>query len=133
MYRFVIALLLVVAATVGASALVPNPSNWKDPSGSFMTINSVPCTGCFGGVFANHVAGFKCENTLINPTPYTVIGKTTGSKIAFKVVWDNGTVNCHATTVWTGIFNADVMKTRWILSGPGIKPIKGTDEFRRTP
>ena len=88
MYRFVTAVLLLVIATVSASAQsLPLPSYWQNQRGSDLTINNsvTPCVGCFSGFFWNHAAGFQCQASPANPKPYDVKGFTQGPYLRFRV------------------------------------------------
>ena len=135
MYRLTAALLLVAATSVAASAQMPIPSYWENDRGSVINIYTnisiaLRCSGCFAGYFWNRDAGFKCQTSPTNPKPYDVTGRSGGGPVTFKVVWNNGIEDCHSTTVWKGYVDFDnIMTTRWVLTGPGIKPITGTDVF----
>ena len=134
MYRFVTALLFLVAATVSAMAQsLPVPSYWQNQRGSYMKLYSMDAQGNFIGVYMNNAEGFKCRFSPFNP-PYKVTGRAHGANVRFKVVWDNGVQNCHSTTVWHGRVIGQTMPTSWVLYGPGIiPPMYGSDVFQHLP
>jgi hypothetical protein len=130
MKRLVTALVFVVATSVSAFAQsFPLPSGWQNQRGSDMDLYPTPTKGDFTGNYYNHAAGFKCQNGPLNPVPYKVIGHANGLSVTFSVVWNNGVVNCNSKTVWTAQLSGRTLTTKWILTGPGIQPIRGTDIF----
>jgi Avidin family len=134
MHRFVTAILLLVIATVTASAQsLPIPSYWQNQRYSEMSITGTgPCQGCFVGKYWNHAAGFKCQASPTNPVPYDVKGRVLGVSVWFTVVWNNGIENCNSVTAWFGTVRGDTMPTNWVLVGQGINPpLRGTDIFTR--
>jgi len=131
MKRVVTALIFVVATSVSAFAQsLPVPSYWLNQRGSEMKLYTITPTGDFTGLYWNHAAGFKCQNTPINP-PYTVTGHASGTSVTFAVVWNNGVQNCNSKTVWRGQLNGKTLSTKWILTGNGMPPITGTDIFQQ--
>jgi hypothetical protein len=133
MYRFVTALLLFIAATVGASAQsLPVPSFWMNQRGSYMNLYTMDPQGNFTGVYMNNAEGFKCRYSPSNP-PYKVTGQAHGANVTFTVVWNNGVQDCNSTTVWRGHVIGQTMPTSWVLYGPGIQPQYGSDVFQQIP
>jgi hypothetical protein len=126
--RFVAALLLVVTATVSASAQsLPVPSYWTNQRGSEMKLYNIDPQGNFDGVYINHAVGYSCQNM-----PYALVGHASGANVAFAVVWNNGVQNCNSKTVWHGRVTGKTIVTTWVLSTyPGGAPIgKGSDTFQ---
>jgi hypothetical protein len=136
MYRFILALFLFTGASATAFAQsLPVPSYWLNQRGSELKLYPAipPSPGNFDGVYLNHAAGFQCQASLTNP-PYRVTGRTHGAYVTFKVVWNNGVVNCNSTTIWRGYVVGRTLTTRWILFGPGISPpLRGVDIFLQQP
>lgn len=127
MFRSCIALLLLVAATCCAMAQsLPVPSYWQNQRGSQMSLYNMDAQGNFTGTYVNHAAGFGCQNT-----PYALTGHANGSRLTFTVIWNNGIQNCNSQTVWRGRVTGKTMPTRWILTGTGIPPMRGTDTFQQ--
>lgn len=126
MYRLVLALTLVVAATVGASAQgLPVPSYWLNQRGSEMKLYAIDHQGTFQGVFINHAAGFRCQGK-----PYGLAGHEWGHRVVFTVDF----ADCHSKTVWFGRVLGDTIRTRWVLyvSHP-VGVIRGRDVFTLQP
>jgi hypothetical protein len=131
MKRLVTALAFVVATSASAFAQsFPLPSGWTNQRNSDMDLYPTSPPN-FTGNYFNHAAGFRCQNGPNNPVPYTVNGYANGRSVTFKVVWNNGFVNCNSQTVWTGTLQGQTLTTKWTLTGPGIQPMHGTDIFQR--
>ena len=131
MKRLVTALAFVIATSVSAFAQgFPLPSGWQNQRGSDMDLYPAS-NGNFTGHYFNHAPGFQCQNGPMNPVPYKITGHASGNSVIFNVVWNNGIVNCNSQTVWTGTLQGRTLTTRWTLTGPGIKPIRGTDIFQQ--
>lgn len=132
MKRLVTALVFVVATSVSAFAQsLPVPSGWQNQRGSDMKLYSITPTGDFTGVYFNRAAGFSCQYGPNNPVPYDVRGHASGAAVTFKVVWNNGIVNCNSTTVWTGTVQGRTLSTKWTLYRQGMPPLYGTDIFQQ--
>ena len=112
--------------TVAASAqALPVPSYWKNQRGSEMKIYSIDADGNFRGVYINHAVGYRCQNS-----PYDVVGRASGSRVVFKVVWKNWIEDCKSSTVWRGRVSGATIATRWVLTHQsGV--MRGTDVFQR--
>jgi avidin family protein len=135
MKRLVTALVLIVATSVSAFAQsLPLPSAWQNELNSTMTLKLAKSRAAvnFTGGYYNRAVGFQCQYGPQNPWPYTVTGQANGGTVKFTVVWNNGHVNCHSTTVWTGTVTGGNMWTNWTLYRQGQPPIYGTDFFWRT-
>ena len=133
MYRAVIALLLLVSATLSTSAqYLPVASYWLNQHGSNMKLYSMDAAGNFKGVFMNHWAGTHCRNT-----PYDLRGRVVGHHIAFIVVWKNWAEDCHSRTLWHGEFVGTTLTTRWLLvtHNPNgtVSKVRGKDNFQLQP
>jgi len=136
MFRFILAFLMLAGANVSAFAQsLPVPSYWLNQRGSELKLypTSPPSPDNFDGVYLNHATGFKCQASPTNP-PYHVTGHMHGTKVTFKVVWNNGVEDCKSTTIWHGRVVGRTMKTHWILFGPQISPpLRGVDIFQQQP
>src|SRR5262249_14848304 len=102
MMRFIVSLAIAMCglstATSAQTLLVP--SVWHNQRGSIMKITATdPSNGAFRGVYINNGDGFgvRCQHT-----PYDVVGRVRGNRVAFRVVWNNILEDCHAATVWSG-------------------------------
>ena len=126
MYRLVLALTLLVAATVSASAQgLPVPSYWLNQRGSEMKLYAINPQGTFQGVFINHAAGFSCQGK-----PYSLTGHEWGHRVVFGVNF----TDCNSRTVWFGRVLGNTIRTRWVLyvSNP-FHVIRGYDVFTLRP
>jgi hypothetical protein len=134
MFRFILGFLLSACVSVSAFAQnLPIPSFWLNQRGSELKLYPATQPGSFDGVYLNHASGFKCQASPTNP-PYHVTGHSHGARVTFKVVWNNGVENCESTTIWHGRVTGRMMKTHWILFGPGISPpLRGVDIFQQQP
>jgi len=122
----------VVATSASAFAQsLPVPSGWQNQRGSDMKLYSTTPLGDSTGVYFNRAAGFSCQYGPTNPVPYNVTGHANGTSVGFTVIWNNGIVNCNSKTVWKGTLTGRTLKTTWVLTGPGIQPIYGTDIFQQ--
>ncbi len=133
MYRSVIALLFLVAATLSASAQqLPVPSYWLNQHGSNMKLYSMDADGTFKGVFMNHWAGTHCQTT-----PYDLRGRVVGHHVAFAVVWKNWAEDCHSKAFWHGRLIGATLKTRWLLithaPNGAVSATRGRDKFQLQP
>jgi hypothetical protein len=131
MKRLVTALVIVIAASVGAIAQTfPVPSYWTNQRGSEMKIYWIDAQGMFRGVYINHAAGFACQGT-----PYALTGIVRGNHIAFTVEWSNFAQNCNSQTFWHGHIEDKTIKTRWALYTRGAPPLvlRGADIFQLQP
>lgn len=127
--RLVAGLFLLVVANVSAFAQgLPAPSYWKNQRGSEMKISAIDVRGNFVGAYINHAAGFQCQNT-----PYDLRGRAFRGHIVFVVVWTNSVADCKSKTVWRGRVIGPTILTRWVLTGAGFKPLRGTDIFYQQP
>jgi hypothetical protein len=93
-----------------------------------MKVFLVGPNGTFTGVYINNAAGFACQGL----PGFPLTGRTSGTKVTFTVVWNNGIQNCNSTTVWYGVDQGTVMPTKWTLTSPSGKQ-KGFDLFTAQP
>ena len=133
MYRSVIALLFLAAATIDATAQnLPVPSYWLNQHGSNMKLYRLHADGRFKGLFFNHWAGTHCQNT-----PYDLRGRVIGRRVAFAVRWQNWAEDCHSKTFWHGHLVGATLKTRWLLitRAPDgtVSETRGRDNFQLQP
>jgi hypothetical protein len=125
MQRFVLALVVLVTASVSAFAQsLPSWSYWTNQRGSVMKIFTVEPSGNFTGVYINNASGFGCQG----PPGFALTGRSSGPNVTFTVVWNNGIQNCNSTTTWWGVLNGRVLPTTWILTSPNGQQ-RGTDVF----
>ena len=111
MYRFVFTSLLLIAATISASAHgLPVPSYWLNQHGSETKLYSMHADGNFKGIFINHWAGTHCQNT-----PYDLWGRAIGHRVRFTVVWKNWAEDCRSKTFWYGRLIGTIIKSRWLI------------------
>jgi hypothetical protein len=126
MYRLFLALTLLVAAAVSASAQgLPVPSYWLNQRGSEMKLYAINPEGTFQGVFINHSSGFNCQGR-----PYALTGHEWGHRVVFAVDFPD----CNAKAVWFGRVLGNTIRTRWVLhvSDP-FHVIRGYDLFTLQP
>ncbi len=133
MYRLVAALFLLTAATVSATAQnLPVPSYWLNQRGSQMKLYNIDAQGKFLGVFINHAAGSRCQNTT-----YDLEGRAWRDRVGFRVVWKNWVNDCKSTTVWHGRVSGHTIWTWWVLYVPRgnnmIPVFRGSDVFQLQP
>jgi hypothetical protein len=93
-----------------------------------MKLYDLKADGTFKGVFINHAAGFQCQGT-----PYDLWGRAIGNHVKFVVIWKNWTADCKSKTVWRGWAAGKTIATRWVLTGYGFNPLRGTDIFQQQP
>ena len=129
MHRLVVALFVLVASAVTASAQGLFPSVWIGQGGSILKVLAVDPAGNFSGVFISNP-------TLPCPAvPYNLAGSMRGPFVAFQTsrTW---TLDCRATTVWRGrLVNPGTVAVTFVATtfGPNGRPIRirGTEVFRR--
>ena len=125
MRRLVAAVLVLACTSVAAYAGgLQSWSTWKNQRGSIMKVFLVGPNGTFTGVYINNAAGFACQGL----PGFPLTGRTSGTKVTFTVVWNNGIQNCNSTTVWYGVDQGTVMPTKWTLRSPSGTQ-KGYDLF----
>lgn len=93
-----------------------------------MKVFAVDLQGNFTGVYINNAPGFACQGL----PGFALTGHTSGTKVTFTVVWNNGIQNCNSKTVWSGVVQGNTMPTQWILTGPSGTQ-RGSDLFTRLP
>ncbi|MGB6502116.1 MAG: avidin/streptavidin family protein [Xanthobacteraceae bacterium] len=129
MRRSIIAFVTLVATTVAAFAQgLPSWSVWQNQRTSIMKVFAVDQQGNFTGVYINNAQGFACQGL----PGFPLTGHTSGVKVTFTVVWNNGIQNCNSKTVWSGVVQGNAMPTQWILTGSGGTQ-RGSDLFPRLP
>jgi hypothetical protein len=129
MFRFITALLVLVASATASSAQGLLPTVWKSQSGALLKVLYVGPGGNFSGVFLSSPSG---------PCPavnYDVTGTIRTPRIAFQTTrgW---TTDCRVTAVWTGrMVSPTTISARFVATrvGPGGRVIKarGTEVFQR--
>jgi len=123
-----LAILCLLVMRPAWSAEVQAGSTWVNQRGSTVTFTAVGPGGLLQGYYVNRAPGFGCQNT-----PYPVTGWSYESDIAFTVIWNNATENCHSITAWTGFFTPTGFATLWQLVKTGTTDpsqiIRGSDTF----
>ena len=92
----------------GICRRLPSWSTWKNQRGSIMKVFMVQPNGTFSGLYINNTPGFACQGL----PGFPLTGRTSGNKVTFTVVWNNGIQNCNSTTVWYGIDQGTTMPTK---------------------
>jgi hypothetical protein len=131
MYRFTVALGLVIASTAAASAQGSLPSLWQSERGAILKVLSADrATGNFSGIFISSPTG-PCP-----AVPYDLAGRVLAHRhVVFRTsrTW---TSDCGGTVVWSarGIGPAAAAATWTMRSvGPNGRVVKrrGTEIFKR--
>ena len=124
-----VALFLLVASAVTASAQGLIPAIWQGQRGSLMKVLTMDPAGNFAGVFLSSPVG-PCP-----AVPYDIVGRIQGSRVVFQTS-RNWTADCRVTTVGQGRFvSPTTVVTRWIATyvGPNgrVVRVRGSDVFQR--
>jgi hypothetical protein len=132
MYRFAVALGLVVASTAASWAQGSLPSTWQGERGAILKVFSIdPATKNFSGIFISSPTG---------PCPavtYDLAGRVyEGHHVVFQTS-RSWTSDCAVTVVWTGRgVSPGTVATRWVASyvAPNgqVVRIRGTETFKRS-
>jgi hypothetical protein len=132
MYRFAVALGLVIASAAASSAQgsLPSPSLWQSERGAILKVLRVdPATGSFSGIFITSPTG-PCP-----AVPYDLAGRARGPRLVFQTsrTW---TSDCRVTADWSGRFvSPTTVATRWIATqvAPNgrVVRVRGTEVFQR--
>ena len=134
MYRFAVALGLVIASTAASSAQgsLPSPSLWQSERGAILKVLRVdPATGNFSGIFITSPTG-PCP-----AVPYDLAGRVQlpQRRVAFTTsrTW---TSDCGGTVVWAGrAIGAGAAAVKWTMRsvGPNGRVVtrRGTEIFKR--
>jgi hypothetical protein len=134
MYRFAIALALVIASTAAslAQGSLPSPSLWQSERGAILKVLNIdPATGNFSGVFISSPTG-PCP-----AVPYDLAGRVRLPQrhVVFTTsrTW---TSDCGGTVVWSGhAIGQGAAAVTWTARtvGPNGRPVttRGTEIFKR--
>jgi len=129
MYRVVVALFLLVASVVAASAQGLFPSVWQSQRGAILKVLRADPAGNFSGIFITSPTG-ACP-----AVPYDLTGRFRGRRVVFQTsrTW---TSDCRGTAVWSGRFvNPTTVVARFVATvvGPDGRPhrVRGSEVFRR--
>jgi hypothetical protein len=122
MYRFTVALLLLIASTAASSAQGHLPSIWQGERGAVLKIlTGDPATGAFSDVFLSNPAG-PCSSVA-----YNAAGRVRGSWIGFRT-WRTWTLDCNVTAVWSGrLVGPNTIVAHW--TAIGVVRTRGTEVF----
>ena len=134
MYRFTVALGLVIASTAASSAQgsLPSPSLWQSERGAILKVLRIdPATGSFSGIFISSPTG-PCP-----AVPFDLAGRVQlpQRRVAFTTsrTW---TSDCGGTVVWYGrAIGKGAAAVRWTARtvGPNgrVATTRGTEIFKR--
>ena len=134
MYRFIVALALVIASTAASSAQgwLLSPSLWQSERGAVLKVLRIdPATGDFSGVFISSPTG-PCP-----AVPFDLAGRVQlpQRRVAFTTMrtW---TADCGGTAVWHGrAIGRGVAAVRWTARSVGpngqVVTTRGTEIFKR--
>ncbi len=132
MYRFTVALVLVIASATAASAQLARPSLWQSERGAILKVLNIdPATGSFSGVFISSPTG-PCP-----AVPYDLAGRIRIPErhVVFTTsrTW---TSDCGGTVVWSGrAIGQGAAAVTWTARtvGPNGRVVltRGTEIFRR--
>jgi hypothetical protein len=134
MYRFTVALGLVIASTAASSAQgsLPSPSLWQSERGAILKVLRIdPATGSFSGVFISSPTG-PCP-----AVPFDLAGRVQlpQRRVAFTTsrTW---TSDCAGTVVWRGrAIGKGAAAVTWTARtvGPNgqVATTRGTEIFKR--
>jgi len=138
MYRFTVALVLLISSTAASWAQSPSPfdvswlrpSIWKTQQGAVLKILSInSATGDFSGVFISSPSG-PCPT--VN---YDVAGRIRGDRVVFQTT-RGGPSDCALTVLWSGrAVSPGTVATRWTIkftapNGPAVAK-RGREIFQR--
>ena len=134
MYRFIVALVLVIASATAswAQEWLARPSLWQSERGAVLKVLRIdPATGNFSGVFISSPTG-ACP-----AVPYDLSGRIfrPQRRVVFTTsrTW---TSDCGGTVFWRGrALDPNTAAVTWTarMVGPsgGVVVSRGTDIFRR--
>jgi hypothetical protein len=134
MYRFAVALGLVIASAAASSAQgsLPSPSLWQSERGAILKVLRVdPATGSFSGIFITSPTG-PCP-----AVPYDLAGRVQlpQRRVAFTTsrTW---TSDCGGTVVWSGrAIGTGAAAVTWTTRSVGpngrVATRRGTEIFKR--
>ena len=134
MYRFTIALGLVIASTAASFAQgpLPRPSIWQSERGAILKVLNIDsATGNFSGIFITSPTG-PCP-----AVPYDLAGRVRVAqrRVAFTTsrTW---TSDCGGTVVWAGrAIGQGAAAVTWTMKsvGPNGRVVtrRGTEIFKR--
>jgi len=133
MYRLAAAFLLLVVATVSASAQnIPVPSYWKNQQDSELVLTSIDAKGNLAGSFISQEPGFACSGTF-----YDLKGRAHRKLVRFTVVWKNWSHDCNAETEWYGRVNGKSIVTFRVFKQTDahghVTKKRGVDTFHEQP
>jgi len=132
MYRFTVALVLVIASATASWAQGSRPSLWQSERGAILKVLNIdPATGNFSGVFITSPTG-PCP-----AVPYDLAGRVQlpQRRVTFTTsrTW---TSDCGGTVVWSGrAIGQGAAAVTWTATtvGPNGRPVttRGTEIFKR--
>src|SRR5712691_10410262 len=132
MYRFTVALVLVIASATAASAQLSRPSLWQSERGAILKVLNIdPATGNFSGVFISSPTG-PCP-----AVPYDLAGRIRLPQrhVTFTTsrTW---TSDCGGTVFWSGhALGQGTAAVTWTARtvGPNGRVVRtrGTEIFKR--
>jgi hypothetical protein len=134
MYRFIIALAVLIGSTAASLAqdVLPSPSLWRSDRGAILKVLRIDrATGAFSGVFISSPTG-ACP-----AVPYDLAGRVRipQRRVVFTTsrTW---TSDCGGTVAWSGRAigrGAAAVTWRTRVVGPNgrVTTRRGTDVFRR--
>jgi hypothetical protein len=131
MLRFSLALTMTAGCLRAAAAQgLPAPSDWVNPRGSVLVIESVGAGGKIAGTFTNKAAGYRCHDTFALAT-----GKVEGDSLSFVVNFKNAAMDCQSLVAWQGHVEGNTLETHWKLAHAdadgSLKIMDGSDRFTR--
>src|SRR5260370_39817525 len=97
MVSIIAAVLLLLASAAASSGQGLFPSVWQSQRGALLKVLAVDPAGNFTGVFVSGPAG-TCPGV-----PYDLVARVRGPLAVFQTS-RNGTPDCSATTVCSGLF-----------------------------
>nr|WIG64902.1 Cas9-mSA-T2A-mCherry [Vector Cas9-mSA/sgRNA] len=119
------------SATPESMAEAGITGTWYNQSGSTFTVTA-GADGNLTGQYENRAQGTGCQNS-----PYTLTGRYNGTKLEWRVEWNNSTENCHSRTEWRGQYQGGAearINTQWNLTyegGSGPATEQGQDTFTK--
>src|SRR5262245_14628352 len=128
MYRFIVALAIIIASTAASSAQV---SIWRSDRGAILKVlNRDAATRTFSGVFISSPTG-PCP-----AVPYDLAGRVLPKRKVVFTTSRTWTSDCAATVVWYGpALDQTVATVKWrsrtVAPNGQVIRRRGTEIFRR--